>query len=116
MTYIIDSPVGTEKFMATPARRFTSREKASTSERLEARVPGEQKLFFQRAAALQGVTLTDFMVDSLQTAAARVVEEHDVLKLSLEDKRRFVDGLMNPPDPNEALKRAAERHQRMQGR
>jgi uncharacterized protein (DUF1778 family) len=56
------------------------------------------------------------MVDSLQTAAARVVEEHDVLKLSLEDKRRFVDGLMNPPDPNEALKRAAERHQRMQGR
>jgi uncharacterized protein (DUF1778 family) len=102
--------------MSTPAGRIKSRGKASISERLEARVPGEQKLFFQRAAALRGVTLTDFMVESLQTAATRVVEEHDVLKLSLEDKRRFVDGLMNPPDPNEALKRAVERHQRMKGR
>ena len=102
--------------MATPARRSANRENASTSERLEARVPREQKMFFQRAAALRGVTLTDFMIGSLQTAAALVVEEHDVLKLSLEDKRRFVDGLMNPPAPNQALQRAAERHQRMQGR
>jgi len=117
LTYILESSVTEVNFMAPRARRYANRaNKASTSERLEARVPREQKLFFQRAAALRGVSLTDFMIESLHTAAVLTIEEHDVLRLSLEDKRRFVDGLMNPPAPNEALKRAAERHQRMQGR
>lgn len=88
----------------------------ASSERLEARISPEQKLFFQRAAALRGVTLTDFLIDSLQAAALRAVEEHDVLKLSLQDKRTFVDALMSPPAPNAALKRAAERYRRMRNR
>jgi uncharacterized protein (DUF1778 family) len=100
--------------MATSARNNQDRNK--TSERLEARVSSKQKLFFQRAAALKGVTLTDFMIDSLQTASVLTIEEHDVLKLNLEEKRTFIDVLMNPPAPNEALKRAAARYSRMRNR
>ena len=39
--------------------------------RLEARVSAEQKALFERAAALQGLSLTDFLVQSAQAAAWR---------------------------------------------
>jgi uncharacterized protein (DUF1778 family) len=94
---------------AAPARE-SGRETAT--ERLEARVSRGQKRFFQHAAELKGQTLTDFMIGTLQEAAVRTVEEHNVLKLTLEDQRIFVKALMNPPSPNEALKRAAERYRR----
>ena len=41
--------------------------------RLEMRVPPEQKRFFLRAAALRGVTLTDFAIETLQEAAVRTL-------------------------------------------
>jgi uncharacterized protein (DUF1778 family) len=80
------------------------------SERLEARVTGEQKRFFQRAAAVRGVTLTDFVIESVQQAAAKAVQENDVLVLPVEDRDRFVAALMSPPVPNLALRRAARRY------
>jgi len=104
--------------MASPARKYSARGRIASAagERLEARVSRAQKRLFQRAAALKGVTLTDFMIDSLQTAAVSTVEEHDVLKLTLEEKRKFVDALMSPPAPNKALQRAAARYSRMRNR
>ncbi len=85
---------------------------SAAMERLETRVPREQKRLFQRAAELRGVTLTDFVIEALQEAAVKTVEEHNVLKLAMEDQRTFVDALMNPPAPNEALQKAAERYRR----
>jgi uncharacterized protein (DUF1778 family) len=41
----------------------------SKNERLEARITKEQKEIFQRAAELQGRTLTDFVISSLMNAA-----------------------------------------------
>jgi len=41
--------------------------------RLEARVPSDQKEFFQRAATLAGRTLSEFVIDSTQKAAAKVI-------------------------------------------
>jgi len=82
-------------------------------ERLEARVPREQKKFFQHAAELRGVTLTDFVIGALQEAATKAVEDHTMIKLAAEEQKIFVDALMNPPAPNEALQQAAERYRRM---
>jgi uncharacterized protein (DUF1778 family) len=81
--------------------------------RLEMRVPPEQKRFFRRAAALRGVTLTDFAIATLQEAAVRTMEEHNLLRLAIQDQQVFVDALMNPPAPNDALVRAAKRYSRM---
>jgi uncharacterized protein (DUF1778 family) len=90
--------------MASTARtRETSR---TQTERLEARVAPEQKTFFQRAANLRGVTLTEFMIVSMREAAIRTMEEHEVV-LSANEQQTFVDMLMNPPKPNEALRAAA---------
>jgi len=80
------------------------------SERLEARVTVSQKSLFQHAADLEGRSLTDFMIDTLQEAAKRVIQEHEVLKLSLRDQNAFVEALFNPPVINEALLKAVKRH------
>jgi len=90
-------------------RRATHRSEA----RLEMRVAPEQKAFFSRAAALRGLTLTDFAIDTLQAAAVRTVEEYNLLRLAVEDQQMFVDAMMNPPAPTDTLTRAAERYTRM---
>ena len=46
-----------------------TREKASRSERLEARISKAQKTLFVRAATVQGRSLTDFLIASVQEAA-----------------------------------------------
>ena len=99
--------------MGAPARKDRDKDMATATARLEARIPRMQKILFERAAELRGQTLTDFVIDSLQTAAVRTVEEHSVIKLVIEDQKRFVETLMNPPTPNAELTKAAERYREM---
>lgn len=80
--------------------------------RLEARISPETKALFQKAASLEGRTLTDFVVASVQAEARRVIQQHQMLKLSVEDSEAFVDALLNPLEPNDALKLAALRYQK----
>ena len=81
--------------------------------RLEARITPETKALFQKAANLEGRTLTDFVVASVQAEANRVIQKHQILKLSVEDSEAFVDALLNPPKPNDALKAAALRYKQV---
>ncbi|NEP11197.1 MAG: DUF1778 domain-containing protein [Symploca sp. SIO2C1] len=78
--------------------------------RLEARITPETKALFQKAANLEGRTLTDFVVASVQAEASRVIQKHQMLKLSVEDSEAFVDALLSPPKPNDSLKSAALRY------
>ncbi len=81
--------------------------------RLEARISPEIKALLQKAADLEGRTLTDFVVASVQAEAYRVIEQHQKLKLSIDDSEAFVDALLNPPKPNDALKAAALRYKQV---
>lgn len=81
--------------------------------RLEARVSPEIKALFQRAADLAGLTLTDFIVATVQEKAYRVIEQHQTLELSVEDSEAFVNALLEPPTPNDALKAAALRYKQV---
>ena len=81
--------------------------------RLEARVNPEIKALWQKAADLQGVTLTDFVIASVQEAACNVIQQHQTLKLSLEDAEAFVEALQNPPKPSDSLIAAALRYKQI---
>lgn len=85
----------------------------SRAERLEARITRQQKALFQRAADLQGRTLTDFVVTSLQEVATHTVRDLESLTLSLRDRDRFINALLSPPRPNARLVEAARRHRQM---
>lgn len=78
--------------------------------RLEARITPETKALFQKAANLEGRTLTDFVVASVQAEANRVIQKHQMIRLSIEDSEAFVDALLNPREPNDSLKSAALRY------
>ena len=84
-------------------------------ERLEARVSPEQKALIQRAAALTGRSLTDFLVSSAQAAAEETIRTHQVIRLSARDSEILFEALLNPPEPNEALQEAARRHRELFG-
>lgn len=81
--------------------------------RIEARVSPKQKELFERAAAIEGVTLTDFAISSMHRAATTVIQEHTAINLSVRNQRAFVEALRNPPEPNKALRKAAKTYMRM---
>ena len=76
--------------------------------RLEVRVSVGQKSLLQRAAALSGRTLSEFVVASAQDAARLVIAEHESIRLPREEQLAFVEALLQPPEPNARLKRAAK--------
>lgn len=84
--------------------------------RLEARVSSEQKRLFQRAATLRGQTLSDYVVSTVQRDAEEAIREHDILTLSARDSRIFVEALLNPAGPNDALRVAFEDYDAFTGR
>jgi uncharacterized protein (DUF1778 family) len=91
------------------------KEKRFKGERLEARLTASQKELLQQAATLEGTTLTEFVVRSAQQQARRVIEEHTLIKLGLEDSQSFVESLLNPPDPNTRMMAEAAEYKRSLG-
>jgi uncharacterized protein (DUF1778 family) len=64
---------------------------------LEARITANQKRLLQDAAAVQGRTLSDFVVGSLVETATRVLEERELVVLGAKDRDVFVRSLLAPP-------------------
>ena len=85
-------------------------DKAPRLERLEARISKAQKTLFLRAATVQGRSLTDFLIASVQEAAERALRAHDVLTLSERDRKMFITALVKPATPGKALRQAVKRY------
>lgn len=84
-------------------------------ERIEARLSSEAKAVIQRAAEISGRSVSDFVVASALDAAKETIREHGVILLSARDSETFVEALLNPTGPNEALLAAAHRHRELFG-
>jgi len=76
-------------------------------------MPESVHLLLQRAAALQGRTLSDFVVSSAREAAEEAIARHEIIQLSSLDQQRFADALLNPPPLAEAMLDAAADHDRL---
>ena len=85
------------------------------AERLEARISGEKKAVLQHAAELSGRTLSEFVVESAQAAAMRVIQEHENIRLSQAEQIAFVTALLNPAAPNDRLRQAAANYRQQMG-
>lgn len=81
----------------------------SSSKRLEARISPDLHALLKQAAILEGRTITDFVIDAVQTAAKSAIERAQVVRLSLADQQAFVDALISTPSANTALKQAFEK-------
>lgn len=93
--------------MATPQTRTA---------RIEARISPEALDIVKRAAEIQGRSVSDFVVAAAQEAAQRTIEETGIIRLSIEDQQALMEAILNPPEPNEALRKAADAHKRLVSR
>jgi len=82
---------------------------------LEARLTPVQKRLIERAAALRGTSVTEFVVASAQEAATTTIKDFDVLHLRDQAREVFINAVLNPPAPNDAARAAAERYKRRMG-
>jgi uncharacterized protein (DUF1778 family) len=82
---------------------------AGESERIELRLRPDQRRRIERAAALEGKSISDFIVSSAYAAAMRTIESSGCWVLSGRDSEIFVNALLNPPEPNSHLKAAVRR-------
>jgi uncharacterized protein (DUF1778 family) len=87
--------------------------KQNRSVRIEARIAPEALAVVKRASEMQGRSISDFVVAAAQEAAHKTIEEAKIIRLSIEDQRRFVDLLLDPPALSPAMKRARKAHFRL---
>ena len=78
--------------------------------RITARVPLALQEKLQAAADLSGATLNQFVVQSALEKAKQILDHETIIAFSREDAAMMIDLLDNPPQPNDALKRARERY------
>jgi uncharacterized protein (DUF1778 family) len=81
--------------------------------RIEARIAPDALAAVKRAAEIQGRSVSDFVVAAAEEAANRTIEQAHIIRLSLEDQRRFAESILNPPEPTPALRRAFRRHRKL---
>ena len=80
------------------------------TERLQARVNSETKDIIERAAFVKGISVSDFLISSAYDAAAETLAGHETLALNQQDSKIFFDAIAQPPAPNAAFKKAAQRY------
>ena len=77
--------------------------------RFDARLPKEQKQFFEKAAYLGGYrNLTDFIIKTAQEKAKEIIKEKEQIIASERDSRIFFDAITNSKAPSESLKKALD--------
>ena len=78
--------------------------------RFDARLNRDQKLLIQRAADLEGRSMTDFVLQSAQAAAERTIQEHGILVLSARDSLTIAKAILNPREPGPVLRKAVRQY------
>lgn len=81
--------------------------------RLEARISTDLHSLLKRAAELQNITMTDFVISAVQEAARSVVAQTEIIRLSVDNQQRFAKALLSPPKAAPALKRAFARRRKL---
>ncbi len=81
------------------------------SSQINLRTSADSKAMIERAAALMGLTLSGFMLQSAYEAARRVVSDYDTLMLSQRDFEAFASSMEKPPKPRAALRNLMARRQ-----
>ena len=78
--------------------------------RFDARLNKAQKLLIQRAADLEGRSMTDFVLHSAQAAAERTIERRAILILTARETEAFAEAILRPAEPGAVLRKAVREY------
>lgn len=85
-------------------------DKPISDDRITARIPHANRVLIERAAAIYGATLNQFIVQSALDRAGEILQREELLRLTERDARMFLDALETPPEPSVALVEALQNH------
>lgn len=91
-----------------PIMAQSDREEAT--ERFSARLTSAEKALLERAAAIEGRTLTDFVLANARKAAEATIRDHDILTLSVQSGQAFAEALARGPKLIAPLRAAFKRN------
>ena len=80
------------------------------STRMDFRLSAEHKSLIERAASVDGQTVSNFAISSLVKAAEEAIRRATNRALSARDSQAFLEMLESNAEPNAALKAAARRY------
>ena len=78
------------------------------SARIDMRLDEAIKTDFERAAAIRGQSLTDYMVSVVQASAKKVILQHERMTLDNDAFDHFFAACDAPNEPNQALRDASQ--------
>ncbi len=84
-------------------------------ERLDLRLPAAAKSQIEKAAELQGRSVSDFVVAAALSQASQVIEQQMILKLCLDDSMALAEAFINEPALNKKAIEAARRYRERMG-
>lgn len=84
-------------------------------QRIDARLTAEAKQQIDQAAALQGRSISDFMVQAALKEASRVIEEQRIIRLTVEESVALAELMTSEPRVSEASVAAMRRHNEIIG-
>ncbi|TRL62662.1 DUF1778 domain-containing protein [Enterobacter hormaechei] len=82
---------------------------ALKKQRIDLRLNEDDKHMIEEAATMTNQSISQFMVSTASERAAEVIDQHRRLLLNEESWNLVMDAIINPPAPNDRLKRAANR-------
>lgn len=84
------------------------------NDRIDVRISREQKELIKYASALRGFkNVSEFIVTFVTNEANKIVSENNNILSTLEDKKIFIDAILNPPMANDKLKNAQLKHSKL---
>ncbi len=86
---------------------------ARRNERIAARLTRDNKAVIERAASLRGLSVSDFLVTSALDAAQAVIEDEQVMRLTLEQSVWLMEVLNAEPRRLDALREADARRREL---
>jgi len=84
-------------------------------ERLETRLPAEAKQQIELAAAMQGRSVSDFVVAAALEEASKVIEKQRVIQLTVSESLALADYMSADPVANQKSVEAIRRHRKVTG-
>lgn len=76
-------------------------------DRIHVHISKKQKELIKYASELSGFkSLSEFMAYHIQAQAHQIIKDSKTILNTTEDKRMFLEAILNPEEPNNALKKA----------
>lgn len=75
------------------------------NDRIDVRISKEHKELIKYASELSGFkSVSEFIVNIVRQESKKIIQEDSKILKSLDDKKIFINAILNPPKPNEYLK------------